>query len=356
MKEQLEIDLVNALTPYIEWSKIPDVKFVVQIALSKYDVTLKETALTIYEGDINDNILKKFLSAKVAQGLSPRTIKYYRESVQKTLAEMGKPYCDVTPDDIRLLLAKRIHKDKVSKTTANNERRNLSAFYAWLQKEEILLKNPMAKVDNIKETKKKKRAFDQMDIEKLRNACRTKRETAMIEVLLSTWMRVSEVVQVKIEDIHTDHLTAHGKGDKDREVFLNAKAMLSVQTYLAERSDDNPYLFPRMKDAGRADAITRGRRKANACTWYKTPAFVDETRHMEMGSLESVVREIGRRAGVPNTHPHRFRRTGATLALRSGMPLVQVSRLLGHESIGTTQIYLDVNDEELMQAHKKFVI
>ena len=57
-----------------------------------------------------------------------------------------------------------------------------------------------------------------------------------------------------------------------------------------------------------------------------------------------------------NAHPHRFRRTGATTALRNGMPLIQVSKMLGHENIGTTQIYLDISDEELMQAHQKYVV
>ena len=68
------------------------------------------------------------------------------------------------------------------------------------------------------------------------------------------------------------------------------------------------------------------------------------------------MRSIGKRAGVENVHPHRFRRTGATMALRQGMPILQVSKMLGHNSLETTQIYLDISDEELQQAHNKYVI
>ncbi len=356
MREQLENDLILALMPYIGKQDLAEVKLAITIAVSKYDVSKSETALTVYEGNINELILKRFLAAKIAQGCSPRTIGYYRNSISSILNAIGKPYMDISADDIRLWLAKRIHQDKVSKTTANNERRCLSSFYGWLQKEEILLKNPMTKIDAVKETKKKKKAFDQMEIEKIRFACRTTRESAMVEVLISTWCRVSELVQIRIDDIRENKLTVHGKGDKDREVYLNAKSILAINAYLSDRTDDNPYLFPRAKYAGDVVKMCKGTHRRLEAEWYKKPGFVDESLHMDAGTVEGIVRRIGKRAGVQNTHPHRFRRTGATFALRSGMPLIQVSKMLGHENIGTTQIYLDITDEELEQAHRKYVV
>ena len=356
MKAELETDILLALMPYLDDRKIQEAKLAITMAVSKYAVQKAETSLAIYEGDINERILRRFLSAKIAAGLSARTIHYYQTSITTSLTKIGKPYMDVTADDIRLYLATRIHTDKVSKVTANNERRNLSAFYGWLQKEEILLKNPMNEIDSIKETKKKKKAFEQMELEKIRYACRSSRETAMVEVLISTWCRVSEVVQIKIIDIKGDKLIAHGKGDKDREVYLNAKAQLSVNKYLSERQDNNPYLFPRAKYAGDVVAMSLGKRRKSQCEWYRDSLLVDDTLGMDKSSFEGIIRAIGRRAGVPGTHPHRFRRTGATMALRQGMPLIQVSKLLGHENIGTTQIYLDISDEELEQAHRKYVV
>lgn len=355
MKDQLGNDIVLALSPYTELTT-QELKMRIDMVLAGYDVSKSETALTVYEGDVNEQMLMRFLAAKIAQGCSKRTVNYYRLSIRMTLEKIGKPYMDITPDDIRLYIASRIYRDKVSKTTSNNERRNLSAFYGWLQREEILLKNPMTKVDAIKETKTKKKAFDQMEIEKLRDACQSRREIAMIEVLISTWARVSEVVQIRIDDIHDNHLTVHGKGDKDREVYLNAKAKLAISNYLSERNDNNPYLFPRAKYAGDVAAMSKGKQRKLERRWYTDAKLVDESKHTDASSFESIIRKIGRRANVTGTHPHRFRRTGATMALRSGMPLIQVSKLLGHENIGTTQIYLDISDEELEQAHRKYVI
>ena len=356
MKAEFETDLLMALMPYLDDRKIQDAKLAITMAVSKYDIQKAETSLTVYEGDINELILKRFLAAKIAAGCSPRTIEFYKSSITFSFEKLGRPYMDITADDIRLYLATRIHSDGVSKVTANNERRCLSSFYGWLQKEEILLKNPMNKIDSIKETKKKKKAFEQMELERIRYACKTAREQAMIEVLISTWCRVSEVVQIRIDDIKSDKLIAHGKGDKDREVYLNAKAQLAVSKYLSERSDDNPYLFPRAKYAGDVKAFASGNKRKALSQWYTNKSLVDEILAMDVSSFESIIRTIGNRAGVSNVHPHRFRRTGATMALRQGMPLIQVSKLLGHANIATTQIYLDISDEELEQAHKKYVV
>lgn len=356
MKKQLEDELFLAMQPYIADGMAPDVKLVITMCLGHYDVKEAETSLTVYEGDINALIMRRYLSAKVAQGCSRRTIQYYRDSVTRALERIGKPYMDITADDIRLYIATRIHQDKVSKTTANNDRRNLSAFYRWLQKEEVLLKNPMNKVDNIKTSKKKKHAFSTMDIEKIRYACKTTREVAIVETLLSTWCRVSELAEMKKSDIKGDTVTVHGKGDKYRVCYLNSKAILALQKYLDDRSDNNPYVFPRAKYAGDLAKMVKGVKRSVEAEWYKIPEQVDESGHTDLGTIESIIRNIGKKSGVENCHPHRFRRTGATMALRGGMPLIQVSKILGHEQITTTQIYLDVSDEELAQAHKKYAI
>lgn len=354
LKDECISEILNAITPFIDRSDFTDVRMKIIIAMNPYSVEKEKTSLTIYEGDINEMMLRRFLMAKAARGLSPRTVSYYRDSVRLTLGKIGKPYNEITADDIRLYMALRVQRDKVSKTTANNERRNLSAFYCWLQNEEILLRNPMKKVEPIKESKKKKKAFSQMELERIRNACRTTMDKALIETLISTWARVSEVSQIKISDLEGNKLIVHGKGDKDREVFLSPKAQLAIEIYMKERSDNNPYLFPRAKYAGDVVQMTKGKRHQNMGEWYKDGNLVGEG-HRDHSTIEAQIRRIGKNAGVENTHPHRFRRTGATMALRAGMPLITVSKILGHENIGTTQIYLDISDKELEQAHEKYV-
>lgn len=354
MKDQLQIDIVNILVPYLSREQLSEVQMKITIALDEYEVSKRDTEIVEYKGDKNQRIIVQFLAAKIAQGLSKRTVKYYKESVSKTLQTIGKPYDEITANDVRLYIAKRIQRDGVKKVTVDNERRNLSAFYYWLQKEEIILKNPMKKIDPIKITKEKKKAYSSMEIEEIRAACKTTRETALIEVMLSTWCRVSEIAAMEITNIKDNSITVLGKGDKVRTVYLNAKAQLAIERYMAQRSDTNPYLFPMAKYAGDITKL-KSIKKVEQAEWYKNPELVDNSDHIGAGTIESIVRKIGKRAGVTDTHPHRFRRTGATFALRQGMPLITVSKMLGHESIGTTQIYLDISDEELEENHKKYV-
>lgn len=353
MRDELLAELTNVIMPVVPAHVLADIKMQMTIILSQYEVEKRKTELVVYEEGKNEKTIRKWLSAKAAAGLSIRTIKYYQKTVPGFFNAVGKNYDEVTPDDLRLYFALRVQRDKVTKVTANNERRCLSSFYGWLQKEETLLRNPMAKVDAIKVTKKKKKAYDMMDLEKIRLGCRTARERAIVETLASTWCRVSELCGIRLDDINDERVIVHGKGDKDREVYLNARAKLALDVYLSERSDINPYLFPRAKNA--AVRLQRGVPQKEMAEWYKDPKLVDAILPADKGTIETIVRKIGQRSGVENVHPHRFRRTGATMALRQGMPLITVSKLLGHESIATTQIYLDVSDDELEQAHKKYV-
>lgn len=355
MKKQLSDEIIIALQPWIKEADREDAVMAITMVLRDYSITQQVTDLAVYEEDETQLVFRKFLAAKIAKGLSSRTVRYYKESISMALRVINKPYDQVTADDVRYYLAMRVQRDGVSKTTANNERRNLSAFYTWLQKEEILLKNPMARVDVLKEDKKKKKAFTQMECEQLRDACRTTREAALVEVLFSTWARVTEVSLMRIDEINGDSITVHGKGNKEREVYLTPKAQLLLGKYLSEREDHNPYIFPKAKYAGNIADVSKGRARKAQSEWYKVKDLVDENEHMGSGTIEQLIRKIAKRAGVEKAHPHRFRRTGATMALRAGMPLLQVSKLLGHEQIDTTQIYLDISDDELLSAHRKFV-
>lgn len=358
MKDEAIDALIIAVTPYLRDLSRQDLKMRIDIALAPYDIIKAEHALTVYEGDINEIILKRFLAAKIAKGCSDKTIGYYKSTVEKILQAIGKTYSDVTADDIRLYIAIRVHRDKSTKTTVDNERRILSSFYGWLYQEEIITKNPMSKIDAIKTEKKKKKAYSVLDLEMIRAGCRTNRERAIVEMLASTWCRVGELAQIRIDEIHDGKVIVHGKGAKDREVYINARASVVLKSYLQERKDTNPYLFPKMNHQG--DLKTFSQRASKGGTkisdWYKNPEFVDPNEPITKGTIEGIVRRIGRKAGVEHAHPHRFRRTGATLALRQGMPLTTVSKLLGHENIATTQIYLDIADEELELAHRKYVM
>lgn len=268
------------------------------------------------------------------------------------LNKINKTVDEITTDDIRYYLAVREQRDKISKTTLDTELRYLKTFFNFLQSEEIINKNPAMKISKIKGQKIKKEAFTEIEVEKLREGCRNNRERAIIEILLSTGCRVTELVNIKKVEINENAILVHGKGEKDRICYLNAKAVVALESYLKERKDENPYLFPgglvkMVREASHPDELSK---------WYTDEKFVHKTKQVDIASIEALVRNLGERTGVKKVYPHKFRRTCATFALRRGMAIEQVSKMLGHEQISTTQIYLDLNERELEAAHRKYVV
>lgn len=333
----------------VDVDRIQDKLFMI---LKDYEIRPIETQIAIRDETINERLVKHFIAAKRVKGCTERTIRRYGTEIPKALFQMGKPATDITADDIRLYIALRLQRDKVLKGTANGELLCLRSFFGFLLAEEYITKNPTLKIDRIKSEKKQKEAFTEMECEKLRAACKTAHERAVIEMLLSTGCRVTELVGIRIDDIEGDRTIVHGKGEKDRYVYLNAKALYAVESYLSERSDTNPYLFPA---AISSRLTTQAKGPHDLLHWYKNPELIGEgKRHSD--SIGDLVRKIGKRAGVEKTHPHKFRRTCATMALYRGMPVEQISKMLGHESLATTQIYLDLNEDELKHAHKKYVV
>lgn len=320
--------------------------------MAGYEITRKETAMIVYDGGQTEYLIKRFLVAKKVKGCTDRTCKLYGDNLRRAFSFMGKSPLQCDHTDIQAYIASLIMRG-CGKDYQQNNMRTLSSFYGWLTKEELIEKNIMLKIDPIKNKPKQKKAFTEMEVEKIRMGCKTMRETALIEVLLSTGCRVHEAAKLQIEQCQQEEMTIIGKGEKMRTVFLNAKAQLAIQAYLMERKDDNPYLFPSSINIGRPANKSPGL-KGNA-KWYIYPEQVCETGHCDNSVIEAIIRGIGRRAGVKQCHPHRFRRTCATMALRRGMDVTLVQRMLGHESLATTQRYLDIAEEDLKTAHKRYV-
>lgn len=355
MRNRLETELLNVLAPYRKEIPFEDIKAQYTIILNEYEVESRKTEVAIRDDDKNTRYLAMFLASKAAGGRTEQTLRAYRNYLNKQLYAFGKPADEITADDIKLYLAKKLRVDKVGKVSADNERRVLSSFFTWMSNNDYIPRNPMNKVEIMKYSKPKKKAFTDMEIEQIRDACNTERETAIVEILLSTWCRVSELCAMQIDELEDDKIVVHGKGEKDRMVFLNAKAQLALSKYLEKRSDSNPYIFPRAAFAGDVIPFSKGVKRKCQPKWYELPENVDPSRSCDKSTIESIIRRLGEKAKVKNTHPHRFRRTGATFALRAGMPIMTISKLLGHANIAVTQVYLDINDEDLENEHGKYV-
>lgn len=261
------------------------------------------------------------------EGHSDRTLEQYRDAVVKLLEDIPKDFAEIRTNDIRFHLAKYQSTHKVSSVTVDNKRRFLSTFFAWLTAEEIISKNPMLRIKRIKQKKVDKKPFSAAEMEKIRDCLKTSREKALVEFMLSTGCRVSEVAHLRMEniDFRTGECTVLGKGNKERTVYISDNAMYYLQRYLAERSwNASSPLFLNKRGTG-----------------------------MSKCSIEHLVRQIGRRAGVEKVHPHRFRRTMATNAAKRGLPIQYIQAILGHSKIDTTMIYCNVNKESVKAAYLK---
>jgi integrase/recombinase XerD len=301
--------------------------------LSSYHIEPKEprenTQLTT---DINPDAkaYQMFFVAKKIEGLSEKSLKYYALIIRRFLAILNKPLATIITDDIRYYFALR---KNVSLVTLTNERRVLLSFFSWLTNEEYVTKNPVLKIKNIKQPKVIKKPFSQTELEELRDACITLRDKAILETLLSTGMRCSELSNVNIKDVDfsSGEILVTGKGNKQRICYLNAAAKKRLKDYLEIRNDVYEPLFISIEKRSKA-----GRR-------------------LLPGGIQTLVKAMGKRANITQVHPHRFRRTSATMALQRGMPVEQVRIMLGHEKIDTTMRYAITADNSVKHSHEKFM-
>ena len=312
------------------------------LALEPFDLVVKERSLVIYD-KTDDDILAGFFIAKGVEGLTPASMLYYKTILKKFLGSCQLHIKDITTETIRIYLAKLKIAGR-TETTMNNERRVLSSFFSWCAAEGHVEYNPMLKIRHIKETKKLKPSFTEEELEKLRFAATSRRDKAIVEFLYSTGCRVSEMCRLNRYDIDfiNGECEVLGKGKKYRKVYLSMRCMMLLKEYLESRQDSNEALF------------------VSDYTLWKNDKFKEEKMssplRLSKGAIGDLLRKIGKKAEVVNVHPHRFRRTCATMALRRGMPLEQVSKMLGHEDITTTTIYATSTSDEVKNNHQKFVI
>lgn len=278
----------------------------------------------------NDEFLKMFLDAKRIEGCSDRTIKYYRVTIEHLLKNVVSPIRKITTEKMRAYLVDYQKINNCGKTTVDNIRRNISSFFSWLEEEDYILKSPMRRIHKIKTQKTVKNIISDEEIEKLRDNCKNIRDTAMIDLLYSTGIRVGELVKLNIEDIDFSEreCVVFGKGDKERRVYFDAKSKIHLKNYIESRKDNNPALFVTLN------------------------APYDR---LKISGVEIRIRELGRMLNLEKVHPHKFRRTMATRAIDKGMPIEQVQKILGHSQIDTTMQYAIVNQNNVKASHRKYI-
>ena len=347
-KEELITNISNKLLNILNIQQINKIKEILIIEMKDIEIKYKEKSL-IVSGDETSQVIKKFIACKKLVGLTDRSLKAYLNELAMFFKFVNKSYKSITTDDIRVYLA--IARKNNNEISIDNKRRYLNSFFDWCFNEELIERNPVKKIDKIKSKKQVKEAFTDIEIEKMRCVLNHEkiyakkeyqkeirlRNIAIFETLLSTGVRVTELISIKKEQVDKgqDSLVILGKGKKERPVYLNAKAIIAIKNYLKERKDNNEYLFI-----------------SHPITHLKNNK--DETSNCTQSCIECMIRKLGKKVDI-EAYPHKFRRTAATNAVRRGMPIEQVQKMLGHATLNTTQIYVNVSDMDVKISHEKYL-
>ena len=329
MKVAFTKNIVDGMKDVLTASQLEQLERIVGKTLEKFEVTPMETDVE-QRKRANTELLEAFISAKKIEGCSDKTIHYYKTTIEKLITASNKMVQDVSTNDIRCYLAEQQEKRKLSKVTIDNMRRIYSSFFSWLEDEDYIVKSPVRRIHKVRTDTLVKEVLTDENIEILRDSCHELRDVAMIDLLLSTGMRVGELVKMNREDIDFQErqCVVFGKGNKEREVYFNARTKIHLKRYLEQRTDNDPALFV---------SLTK-----------------PHTR-LTISGVEVRLRQLGKRVNLAKVHPHKFRRTLATMAIDKGMPIEQVQKLLGHVKIDTTLHYAMVNQTNVKMAHRKFL-
>lgn len=326
MIENLINDIEQAMLGVLNNEQMSQLRKVLDYTFRDINVSSKNNE----ECSGNSELIDIFLSAKRVEGCSDKSMHYYRSTLNNAIRKIGKNIRHITTDDLRSYLNDYQLTSGATKVTVDNIRRILSSFFSWLEDEDYIVKSPVRRIHKVKVGKTVKETYSDEALEQMRDHCEGIRDLALIDLLASTGMRVGELVKLNRNDIEFENreCIVTGKGDKQRRVYFDARTKIHLQRYFAERIDDNPALFV---------------------------SLLAPYDRLQISGVEIRLRRLGRELNIPKVHPHKFRRTLATMAIDKGMPIEQVQHLLGHQSLDTTLQYAMVNQTNVKMSHRKFI-
>lgn len=328
MKQQLMNQVVQSMLPYLNNAQIAQLQKTLEKTFSNIEMT--ENGNNEQDYYTNKKIMELFFSAKRVEGCSEKSLKYYKATIETMLEIVDKNVQEIETDDLRMYLTNYQRAKQSSRVTIDNIRRILSSFFSWLEDEDYILKSPVRRIHKVKTASKIKETYTDESLEQMRDNIDNLRDLALIDILASTGMRVGELILLNRDNIDfaERECIVFGKGDKERVVYFDARTKIHLQNYLDSRTDTNNALFVSLSAPHK---------------------------RLKIGGIEVRLRELGRKLNIPKVHPHKFRRTLATMAIDKGMPVEQLQRLLGHQRIDTTMQYAMVKQSNVKQAHRKFI-
>jgi len=338
MLEKIIENVLNAMTPHLNQCQMEHLHNVLYVNFHGLEVQEEHTELTITGMTGDEAKIRMFLASKKALNRQDNTLKQYAREVYNVLNFVGKPLEDITGMDLRYYYGIMRERHGIKMTTMQTRLHYLSSFWDFLITEELVHSNPVKKVGLLKIEKIIKKPYSTEEMEALRVNCTELRNRALVEFLYSTGVRVSELVALNVGDIEMgkQELIVYGKGSKERVTYLTDAAKFYLKRYLQERCKKEGITIEELE-----------------CQ----PLFVTldfPHNRLTVAGVQYMLRQLGKRAGVENVHPHRFRRTIATDLLNRGMPIEQVKEFLGHEKLDTTMIYCAIKQESVQASHRKY--
>lgn len=326
MKKVIINEIMQGMLKHLDNSQI---KMLYKVLEKSFEgIEISKTEFPTDEQNIN--YIDLFVSAKRVEGCSEKTLHYYSQTIKSVIDYIGKEIPHITTEDLRHYITNYQEDRKSSKVTIDNIRRILSSFFAWLEDEDYIVKSPVRRIHKVKSAITIKETYTDENLEQMRDNCDELRDLALIDILASTGMRIGELVLLNREDINFEEreCIVFGKGSKERLVYFDARTKIHLQNYLNSRNDTNKALFVSLKAP---------------------------FNRMTIGGIEVRLREMGRKLGINKVHPHKFRRTLATMAIDKGMPVEQLQKLLGHQRIDTTLQYAMVKQSNVKIAHRRYI-
>ena len=326
MKQNLIKDIVQEMLPYLNNGQNAKLKEVLHNTFTRYEVVGSKQQ----DDNSKRNYLELFLVAKRIEGCSDKSLKYYKATIERMVNTIGKSIEHIDTDDIRNYLIRYQEQNKSSKVTIDNIRRILSSFFSWLEEEDYILKSPVRRIHKVRTGSNIKETYSDEVMELMRDNCSELRDLAIIDMLASTGVRVGEMVLLNRTDVDFNEreCIVFGKGSKARVVYFDARTKIHLQNYLKSRSDNNLALFVSLKSPHN---------------------------RLQIGGVEARLRQLGKLLGIHKVHPHKFRRTLATMAIDKGMPIEQLQQLLGHKKIDTTLQYAMVKQSNVKISHQRYI-
>lgn len=273
-----------------------------------------------------DDLMDAYLTAKRIEGRSEKTIARYSYIIHRMMKTLNISTRSITVYHLRKYLADEKVRG-ISDRTLEGIRQVLHTYFNWLHRERLIDFCPVANLGAIKYQKKIKLIYSDVDIEKLKICCKTKRDRAIVMFLLSTGCRISEMVQLNRDDVDLNSLECAvlGKGGKERTVYLSSVAATYLKEYLEQRADISSALF-----VGR------------------------NSNRLKQSSVREMLKRLENNTGVNHVHPHKFRRTLATNLIKHGMPIQEVAAILGHDKIDTTMQYVVLDQTGVKNSYRRY--